>query len=102
LTSLGAGATGARVFAFEPEGHTVYSDVDYRADDILVFGKESTGLTERERAHPLITELVSLPMQPSRRSLNLAASASIVAYEAWRQHGFAGSGAPQITTPTTA
>lgn len=100
LTELGAGPGGSRVFAFEPEGPTTYSDIEYRNDDILLFGKESVGLTAEERAHPLITELVSLPMQPSRRSLNLAASASIVIYEAWRQHGFAGAGAPQITTPT--
>jgi tRNA (cytidine/uridine-2'-O-)-methyltransferase len=102
LAVLGAGPEGSRVFAFEPEGVTTYSDIDYRSDDILVFGKESVGLSQQEREHPLITELVSLPMQPSRRSLNLAASASIVVYEAWRQHGFPGAGAPQITTPTTA
>jgi tRNA (cytidine/uridine-2'-O-)-methyltransferase len=30
-------------------------------------------------------------MLPSRRSLNLANTASIVLYEAWRQQGFAGA-----------
>jgi tRNA (cytidine/uridine-2'-O-)-methyltransferase len=30
-------------------------------------------------------------MRPSNRSVNLANSVSIVAYEAWRQHGFAGA-----------
>jgi tRNA (cytidine/uridine-2'-O-)-methyltransferase len=30
-------------------------------------------------------------MRPSLRSLNLANSASIAIYEAWRQHGFAGA-----------
>jgi len=34
---------------------------------------------------------VSLPMQNGSRSLNLANCVSIVAYEAWRQIGFAGS-----------
>jgi tRNA (cytidine/uridine-2'-O-)-methyltransferase len=28
-------------------------------------------------------------MLPGRRSMNLANSASIAVYEAWRQHGFA-------------
>jgi tRNA (cytidine/uridine-2'-O-)-methyltransferase len=30
-------------------------------------------------------------MVPSRRSLNLANSASIAVYEAWRQNGYAGA-----------
>jgi tRNA (cytidine/uridine-2'-O-)-methyltransferase len=30
-------------------------------------------------------------MQPSNRSLNLANAVSVVAYEAWRQHGFPGA-----------
>lgn len=99
LHALGAGPGGSRVFAFEPEGTTTYSDLEYRQDDILLFGRESVGLSPTERQHPMLTDLVSLPMQPSRRSLNLAASASIVTYEAWRQHGFAGAGAPSITPP---
>ena len=37
------------------------------------------------------TETVALPMQPSRRSLNLANAVSVAVYEAWRQHGFAGA-----------
>jgi tRNA (cytidine/uridine-2'-O-)-methyltransferase len=32
---------------------------------------------------------VRIPMRPGRRSLNLANSAAIATYEAWRQHGFA-------------
>lgn len=84
-----------RVLAFEPDGNLAYTDVQYREDDILLFGKESTGLNEEERAHPRIDEMVYLPMKPSRRSLNLANSASIALYEGWRQLGFAGSTAPQ-------
>jgi tRNA (cytidine/uridine-2'-O-)-methyltransferase len=34
---------------------------------------------------------VRIPMLPARRSLNLANSASIAIYEAWRQHGYAGA-----------
>ncbi len=34
---------------------------------------------------------VRIPMLPGRRSLNLANSASIAIYEAWRQHGYAGA-----------
>lgn len=80
-----------RVFAFTSEAETVYTDVKYEPGDILMFGKESAGLTAEEKKHPRITDLVSLPMLPGRRSLNLANTASIVVYEAWRQHGFDGA-----------
>jgi len=83
-----------RVLAFEPDGTVGHTEISYREDDILLFGKESTGLNEAERAHPRIDELVYLPMRPSRRSLNLANSASIALYEAWRQLDFAGASAP--------
>ncbi|KTR54202.1 RNA methyltransferase, partial [Rothia kristinae] len=39
---------------------------------------------------PHVTERVRIPMLPGRRSLNLANSASIAIYEAWRQHDFGG------------
>ena len=35
--------------------------------------------------------LLSIPMRPDNRSLNLANAVSIVLYEAWRQHGFDGA-----------
>lgn len=89
--ALGSG----RVFAFEPDGSRGFTDIEYRSDDILLFGKESTGLSPQERTHPRITELVHLPMLASRRSLNLANSASIALYEAWRQFDFAGATRPQ-------
>ncbi|RKW71632.1 tRNA (cytidine(34)-2'-O)-methyltransferase [Galactobacter caseinivorans] len=91
FAALGPG----RVFAFEPDGPRGFTDIEYRSDDILLFGKESTGLSPEERAHPRITELVHLPMHASRRSLNLANSASIALYEAWRQFDFAGATRPQ-------
>jgi len=80
-----------RVFAFTSEGQAVYSDISYEPGDIFLFGKESSGLSADDKKHPRVTELVRLPMLPGRRSLNLANTASIVAYEAWRQHGFVGA-----------
>ncbi|TFI00345.1 tRNA (cytidine(34)-2'-O)-methyltransferase [Micrococcus lylae] len=81
----------ARVFAFTARGDARYDEVAYRPGDVLLFGRESTGLPDEALAHPRITQTVRLPMQPARRSLNLANAASIVTFEAWRQHGFAGS-----------
>lgn len=80
-----------RVFAFTSEGSTVYSEINYETSDILLFGRESVGLSPEDKKHPRVTELVRLPMLPGRRSMNLANTASVVTFEAWRQHGFAGA-----------
>ena len=57
----------------------------YRADDVLLFGKESAGvpLEVVGAAH----ERVRLPMRPEVRSLNLATSAALALGEALRQTG---------------
>lgn len=81
----------SRVFAFTARTEHSFADVEYRSDDILLFGAEPSGLPEEVMAHPRITRLVRIPMLPARRSLNLAASASIAVYEAWRQQGYVGS-----------
>lgn len=83
----------ARVLAFTARGSVRHDRVAYRPGDVLLFGRESTGLPEEVLADPRVTETVCLPMQPARRSLNLANAVSIAVYEAWRQHDFAGSAA---------
>ncbi len=80
-----------RVFAFTSDGETSYADVSYRPGDVLMFGRESVGLSEEVKHDPRVTSRVRLPMLPALRSLNLANAASIAVYEAWRQHGFAGA-----------
>ncbi|OMH27033.1 tRNA (uridine(34)/cytosine(34)/5-carboxymethylaminomethyluridine(34)-2'-O)-methyltransferase TrmL [Tersicoccus phoenicis] len=81
----------ARVFAFTAEGTRAHSDIAYKPGDVLMFGRESVGLSAAAKADPHVTELVRIPMLPGRRSLNLTNAASIAVYEAWRQHGFAGA-----------
>ncbi|MFV0633091.1 tRNA (cytidine(34)-2'-O)-methyltransferase [Demequina sp.] len=78
----------SRVFAFTAHATTVHSEVEYRPDDVLLFGPEPTGLPESTMAHARVTDRVRIPMLPGRRSLNLANCAAIVTYEAWRQSGF--------------
>ncbi|GAB3658410.1 tRNA (cytidine(34)-2'-O)-methyltransferase [Zhihengliuella somnathii] len=82
----------ARVFAFTAEGETCYTEIAYEPGDVLLFGPESVGLPEKVKRDPRVTDRVKLPMVPARRSMNLANTASIALFEAWRQHGFAGSG----------
>lgn len=75
-----------RVIAFTARAEASYVDVDYRPGDVLLFGPESTGLPD-----DLIDAAslrVRIPMLPGIRSMNLANSAAVAVYEAWRQHGF--------------
>jgi len=79
---------GRRIFAFTQHASTVYTDVFYERGDVLVFGKESTGLPETVLESDAITAAVRIPIAPLGRSLNLANAAAIGVYEAWRQVGF--------------
>ncbi|WAL40811.1 tRNA (cytidine(34)-2'-O)-methyltransferase [Brevibacterium sp. BRM-1] len=81
---------GRRVIAFTTHTSERFEHVSYDADDVLMFGQESTGLPAEVVADEHIDLRVRIPMLPSRRSLNLANSASIAVYEAWRQLGYPG------------
>ncbi|MCZ4500924.1 MAG: tRNA/rRNA methyltransferase [Marmoricola sp.] len=82
---------GSRVFAFTAGATRWFTDVAFEPDDVLLFGPEPTGLPEEVLSHPRITDRLRIPMLEGRRSLNLANSAAVVTYEAWRQHGFSGA-----------
>lgn len=78
----------ARVFAFTAGGEELYTEIAYEPGDILMFGPEPTGLPAEVLDDARVTARVRLPMLPGRRSMNLANTASIAVYEAWRQQGF--------------
>ncbi len=80
-----------RVFAFTSDGERNYTSIAYQPGDVLMFGRESDGLPREVKYDPRVTSRVRLPMLPSLRSLNLANSASIAVFEAWRQNDFAGA-----------
>ncbi|MFF0904118.1 UNVERIFIED_CONTAM: tRNA (cytidine(34)-2'-O)-methyltransferase [Kocuria sp. CPCC 205316] len=92
LEAAWAALAPERVWAFTTDGEVSHTDVAYRPGDVLLFGPESVGLPAAVKADPHVTARVRIPMLPARRSLNLANSASIAVYEAWRQLGFAGAG----------
>lgn len=81
----------SRVFAFTAHATRWHTDVEYRPGDVLLFGPEPTGLSEEELSHPRVDDRIRIPMLEGRRSLNLANSAAVAAYEAWRQQGFRGA-----------
>ncbi len=91
LADFWSSVRAARVYAFTARASTRYSDVAYEYGDVLLFGPERTGLPPHVLSDPRITAQVLLPMLPECRSLNLSNAAAIAAYEAWRQHGFAGA-----------
>lgn len=80
-----------RLFAFTRHATRRYTDVQFKADDALLFGSESTGLgpTVLDGIPP--AQCLCLPMQPDNRSVNLSNSVAIAVYEAWRQLGFVGA-----------
>lgn len=85
----------ARVYAFTARASTSYADIAYLPGDALMFGPEPSGLTPEVLGDPHVTAQVRIPMLAGRRSLNLANSAAIASYEAWRQLGFAGAPGPE-------
>jgi tRNA (cytidine/uridine-2'-O-)-methyltransferase len=81
-------AAPIRIFAFTPHAERLYTTVDYRDGDALLFGRESDGLPPEVLDHPAVSERVRIPIAEGGRSLNLANAAAIAVYEAWRQLGF--------------
>jgi tRNA (cytidine/uridine-2'-O-)-methyltransferase len=60
-----------------------YCDVAYNDNDVLLFGRESSGVPDS--VHDSVNERILIEMQPNMRSLNLAVSVAMVAGEALRQ-----------------
>ena len=65
-----------------------YHEVVFKADDFLLFGPETRGLPADILA---AVSGIRIPMQANSRSLNLSNAVAVIAYEAWRQLGFAGA-----------
>lgn len=65
-------------------GHIRYDEFNYSNDDILLFGRESTGLRESIWENDAANS-VYLPMSDNIRSINVSNTAAIVSYEAFRQ-----------------
>ncbi|MEE9321083.1 MAG: tRNA (cytidine(34)-2'-O)-methyltransferase [Granulosicoccus sp.] len=79
-----------QVFACTTQGKIDHTQPAYRQGDILLFGPETRGLPQSVLNDRYLTATIRIPMVADSRSLNLANAVSIVAYEAWRQLGFAG------------
>ena len=77
-----------RLFALTTRGEKNLFDAKFQADDVFVFGSETSGLSEEIlRQFPLENKL-RLPMCEGNRSLNLSNAVAVTVFEAWRQLGF--------------
>lgn len=78
-----------RLFAISTRGTAHYHDIEYKADDVLIFGPETRGLPADVLDQIGTQQCLRIPMRTGSRSLNLSNSAAVLVYEAWRQLGFA-------------
>lgn len=79
-------ATGRRLVLATTKAAEPYTAIDYRRDDILLFGRESAGVPDQ--VHEAAALRVTIPMVGGQRSINVAMSAAMISGEALRQTGF--------------
>jgi tRNA (cytidine/uridine-2'-O-)-methyltransferase len=72
-----------RILLLTTKAATPYTRFEFMADDILLLGRESSGVPEAVHAHA--SARLTIPMQANARSLNVALAASMVVGEALRQ-----------------
>ena len=77
-----------RVLALSTKGSRPHSEIEFRADDAIVFGPETRGLPAEFLARTGPDHTLRIPMCANSRSINLSNAAAIVIYEAWRQLGY--------------
>jgi tRNA (cytidine/uridine-2'-O-)-methyltransferase len=75
--------SGDRLVLFTTKGTTSYLDFAYGASDILLFGRETVGVTDEVVA--AADARLKIPLKSGLRSLNVAMAAAMAVGEALRQ-----------------
>jgi TrmH family RNA methyltransferase len=78
-----ARARGLRIVATDPRGTRSVYDADLTPPTAILLGGEGPGLAPDVAA--LADETIAIPMRPPVESLNVAVSAALILYEAFRQ-----------------
>jgi tRNA (cytidine/uridine-2'-O-)-methyltransferase len=78
-------AHARRLVLLTTKAASAYTDFAFAAGDILLFGRESAGVTEE--VHQAADARLTIPMRSGARSINVALSVAMVAGEALRQLG---------------
>jgi len=77
------GASPDRVFYLSASAERVYTEVRWQRGDVLVFGKETTGL-DRDVLSAVGPQAIGVPRFGPVRSFNLATTVGVVIFEALR------------------
>jgi len=85
-----AALANRRLFAITTKGGMRPDNVAFEADDVFVFGRETSGLPAEVMEEFSAERRLRLPMLPGQRSLNLSNAVAVTVFEAWRQQGYAG------------
>jgi tRNA (cytidine/uridine-2'-O-)-methyltransferase len=80
---LAARTPGERIVLLTTRALTAYTAFAFRPDDVLVLGRESSGVPEAVYARA--DARVGIPLAPGCRSLNVAVAGAVVLAEALRQ-----------------
>lgn len=83
---LVASIPGARFWMLTKFAERSYHTAEFERGDVLVFGRETSGLPDKLRSE-YADRLLSIPMPGPVRSLNLATAAGIVMYHAAEKVG---------------
>ena len=78
-------AAPGRIVLFTTRGATPLHEFAFQPDDVLLFGRESSGVPDF--VHDAADARVIIPLSRGRRSFNLTVSAAIGLSEALRQTG---------------
>lgn len=76
---------GRRSVLLTTRSTLAYTDFAFRRGDILLMGRESSGVPEH--VHAAAEARITIPMQPGLRSLNVALACAMATGEALRQLG---------------
>jgi len=74
---------GVQAVATSANADTLYTDIDYTGPTLVIVGNEHIGISDTVRE--LSDSVVRIPMLGRINSLNIAAAASVILYEAVRQ-----------------
>ena len=74
-----------RIILMTTKASISYTKFKFDKNDTILFGRESAGVPEN--VHKLIKDKLKIPMKNNKRSLNIAASVSIILAESLKQTG---------------